>query len=227
MKNKTKFLIFLLFIALSIILAFFSGSLGLDKDTIKEFILVNPSFASLIYTLLFVTLTIFSFSVSVMTLIGAFFFSGPQTITYALIGLTCSSVVHFFIARKLGQDYVRQVIKKRGGKLERFGGILEKNTFKTIIILSAIFFVPPIVRNLLGGLMKINLKKYLCAIILGNLPNAIFTVYLLRGIVYSNISIIVISIIGLILTTLLALHFYTGEIKEILKISFPWAFKKK
>jgi uncharacterized membrane protein YdjX (TVP38/TMEM64 family) len=137
-----------------------------------------------------------------------------------------SSIVHFYISKKLGRDYVRNYLEKRGSKLEKFDEIVEKDTFKTILILSGIFFVPPIVPNLLGGIIKIKFKNYVIATFSGNILNTIFTVYLISGLLTSNSVEVYTSIAGLIVVTLVSLYFYTGEIKEIFRISFPWLFRK-
>ena len=226
MNNKKKFLLFVLFILVSLVVAVLSSYLGLDQETIQGFVALNKTFASLIYTVLFIVLASFSFSVSVMTSVGTLFFSGPEAVAYAIIGIMGSAMVHFYIARRLGRDYVRETIRKRGGVLEKFDEIVEKNTFKTILILSAVFFVPPTVVNLLGGVVKINTRKYALATLFGNFPNTLFTVYLMKGLLYTDALLIGVSLAGLILTTLIALYFYTGELKHILRLSFPWAFKK-
>jgi len=75
--------------------------------------------------------------------------------------------------------------------------------------------------------MKINFKNYSIATFFGNLPNTIFVVYFLRGILYSNALEVFISAAGVALVTIIALYFYKGELKHIIRLSFPWMFKKK
>jgi len=133
--------------------------------------------------------------------------------------------IHFYISRKLGRDYVKNYLERKGGKIENLDRIIEKNTFKTILVLSAIFFAPPTMINLLRGIIKISFKKYLIATFIGNLLNTIFTVLLVSGLLYSNLTEVYISVSALILITLIALFFYKGEIKDIFKLSFPWAFR--
>jgi uncharacterized membrane protein YdjX (TVP38/TMEM64 family) len=226
MNSKNKFIWFIFFIIISIFVAVFSGYFGLNPGSIKIFVSLNHTLAAFLYTLLFTVLASFSFSVSVMTSLGTLLFSWYEVVIYSMIGIIGSSIIHFYISRKFGRNYVRNYLEKKGGKIEKFDEIVEKNTFKTTFILSAIFFVPPMIPNLLGGIININIKKYFIATFLGNLPNTFFTVYLINGLLYSNILQISISIIGLIATTLIALYFYNGEIVDILKLSFPWIFKK-
>lgn len=209
------------------LVAVYSGYFGFNQSSIASFVSINHNLAALTYTVLFILLATFSFSVSVMTSVGTIFFSEPETIIYAMIGILGSSIIDFYISRKLGKEYVKDYIRQRGGRIEKFDEILEKNTFKTVLILSAIFFVPPTIPNLLGGVMKINLKNYFISTLLGNLPNTILTVYLVKGLLYSNFTQIYISITGLVIFTLIALYFYKGEIKDILRISFPWTFKRE
>ena len=178
------------------------------------------------FIILFIALTTFAFSVSIMTGFGALFFPANESIFYSIIGILGSSIIIFFVARRLGRDYVRNYVEKKGGKLEKFDKIIEHNTFKTILILSAIFFVNPMIPNLLGGIIKINFRNYIIATFIGNLPNTIFTVLLVKGVVYSNIVYVYISSIGLISVTLIALYFYKGELIDIIELSLPRRYHK-
>jgi len=227
MRSKEKFVLLMLFLIISLFVAIFSGYFGLNQTSIESFISINNSAAAFIYIFLFIGLTSLSFSVSAMTGFGVLFFSGFEIILYAMAGIMGSSIIHFYISRKLGKNYVRNYLERNGGKLERFDEIIEKDTFKTTIILSAIFFVPPTIPNFLGGVMKINLKKYAIATFLGNLPNTVFTVYLIKGILYPSLFFVYASITGLVIVTLISLYFYRGEVKGILKTSFPWIFVRK
>jgi len=227
MNSKERFALFLVFVVISLFVAIFSGYFGLNFSSIGSFVSINHNLAILIYNILFITLTSFSFSVSVMTGVGVLFFSWQEVLVYAMIGIMGSSIIDFYIARKLGRSYVRNYIEQRGGKLEKFDEIVEKDTFKTILILSAIFFVPPTIPNFLGGIIKINLKNYCISTFLGNFPNTFFTVYLIKGLLSSNLLQIYFSIAGLIAVTLIALYFYKGEIRHILILSFPWIFYRK
>ncbi len=227
MNSKSKFYLFLSFILISIIIAIVSGYLGTTSSAIETFISTNHPLAAFIYNVLFIALTSFSFSISIMIGAGILFFSKFEIVVYAMIGIMGSSIIDFYISRKLGRDYLKNYIKKRGGNLEKLENVFEKDTFRTILILSAVFFVPPAIPNFLGGIMKINLKKYSIATFLGNLPTTIFTVYLLAGIFFSNQAYIYISIAGIALTALISLYFYKGQIKDLLVLSLPGFLKIK
>lgn len=227
MKSKTKFILLAVFLIFSFFVAIFSSYYGLNLKSAEYFISGNHNLAAFFYSVLFIALSSFSFSVSAMTSFGTLLFSEHEVIFYSMIGIMGSSIVHFYLSKKLGRTYVQNYLEKKGGKLEKFDEILEKNTFKTIFLLSAIFFVPPTMINLLGGIMKIKFRNYCIATFIGNLPNTIFTVYLISGILYSNALRVYVSVAGLILTTLIALFFYGGEIKEFLNLIFPWAFRRE
>ncbi len=222
MKTKSRFGFLITFIIISVIVAVSSGYFTSLQSYLESFVSANPSIAALIYNLIFIASTTFSFSVTVMTSIGVLFFSIPAVITYSIIGIMASSIIDFYIARKLGKKYVKNYLEKRGGRLEKFDKIIEKNTFKTTLLLSAIYFVPPAIPNFLGGIININLKEYAIATFIGNIPNTILTVYLVHGILYSNTTQVYISSIGLALISILSLFFYKGEIKELILISFPF-----
>lgn len=226
MNNKKKFTLFVAFIVICILVAIVSGHFGLNFPSIEKVVSAHYVLSVFIYLLLFIVLISFSFSVTAMVLAGIIFFPFFIVLVCAMIGIMGGAIFHYFISKKLGKDYIRNYLEKRGGNLEKFDEIVEKDNFKTIIILSAAFIVPPIIPNLLGGIMKINLKNYSIATFFGNLPNTIFLVLLAKGIFYSNVLKIYISIAGIAIVTIVALYFYKGEIKSILRLSFPWAFRK-
>jgi uncharacterized membrane protein YdjX (TVP38/TMEM64 family) len=227
MKNKTKFKLFVGFLLLSLFVAIFSGYFSFNLPPLEKIVSENYLLSVTIYLLLFIILVSFSFSATAMMFAGVIFFSIPLMIFCAMVGIMGGAIVHYFISQKLGKEYIRHYLEKRGGNLEKFDEIIEKDNFKTILILSAAFIVPPLIPNLLGGIMKINLKNYSIATFFGNLPNTIFTIYFVKGVLYSNLLYIYISIIGIALVTIIALYFYKGEIKDIIHLSFPWMFKKQ
>ncbi len=227
MNSKKKFSLFLVFLLISLFMALFSGYFGFNLSSLEKVVSSNYLLAILVYVLLFILLISFSFSVTAMVFAGILFFPLGIVIICAMIGIMVAAIFHYLIAEKLGRDYVKKYLEKRGGKLEKFDEIVEKNNFKTIFILSAAFIVPPLIPNFLGGIMKINLKNYSIATFLGNLPNTIFLVLLAKGVLYSNTLEVYISIVGITLVTVLALYFYKGELRSILHLSFPWMFRKR
>lgn len=227
MNNKKKFILFVAFIIISLIIAILSGYFGFNLPSLEKLVAANYILSLAIYLLLYIILIPLSFSVTAMILAGMVFFPIPILIICAMVGIMSGAITHYFVAKKLGKDYVRSYLEKKGGNLEKFDEIVEKNNFKTIFILSAAFIVPPIIPNLLGGIMKINLKNYFIATFIGNLPNTVFVLYFLRGVLYSNALEVYISAAGIAIVTIVSLYFYKGELKNIMRLSFPWAFKKK
>ena len=226
MNNKKKFILLVGFILLSIIIAIVSGYLGFNLPSLEKLVAANYIISVIIFLLLFVVLIAFSFSATALLFAGIVFFPIYILIICAMTGIMGGAIFHYFISKKLGKDYVRNYLEKRGGNLEKFDEIIEKDNFKTIFIFSAAFIIPPLIPNLLGGIMKINLKKFSVATFFGNLPNTIFTIYFVKGVLYSNALDIYVSIAGITIVTIVALYFYKGELKHIMRLSFPWMFKK-
>lgn len=227
MNNKKKFYLFALLVIFSALVAVFSGYFSPKIPLLEPIFSISPSLTALIYVLVFITLTTFSFSVTAVTASGILFFTGPEVVFYSLIGIMGSSIIDFYIAKKLGRTYVRSRIARRRGKLARLDKVVEKNTFKTILILSTIFFVPPTIPNFLGGIINIKFRDYVLATFLGNMPNTILTVYLILGLINSNPLQIYLSVLGLIVVSTIALYFYKGEVGSLLRMSFPWIYRKR
>jgi hypothetical protein len=76
MNSKKKFVLFIYFIIISFLVAVFSGYFGLNQSSIESFVFLNHTLTAVIYTALFIILTSFAFSISVMTSAGVLFFSG-------------------------------------------------------------------------------------------------------------------------------------------------------
>ena len=226
MNKKNRFYLFIIFVFISLVVYFFSGYFGITETSFWSFVSYNHNLFALVYTLIFIILSTFSFSVTVLIGVGVLFFSKFELFWYAITGVMISSIIHFYLARKLGRDYVLAYLEKREGDIEKFKEMIDKSSFKTILILSAIFFVPPSIPNYLGGIIKINFKKYFIATFLGNSPIVICAIYLINGLMFSNASYILFSTIGLGFITIISLFFYKGEIKHIMQISFPRFFKK-
>jgi uncharacterized membrane protein YdjX (TVP38/TMEM64 family) len=226
MKAKLKFTLFILILTISLIITLLSGYSDSLSTQIESAILYNPELSAIVYTFLFIGLTTFAFSVTLLTGIGSLIFPLNNIIIYVMIGIMGSSIIDYYIAKKLGKRYIKNYISKRGGRIEHFEKIIEKNPSRTIFVLSAIFFVPPIIPNFLGGIMNISLKKYFIATFFGNLPNTTLTILLIRGFLYSNSLQIYLSFTGLFFVSLISILIYRGETRELIKISFPWVFKK-
>lgn len=227
MNNKDKYYLFVLLVIFSGLVAVFSGYYSPKIPLLEPIFTISPSLTALIYVLVFIALTTFSFSVTAMTASGILFFTGPEVVFYSLIGIMGSSIIDFYIAKKLGRTYIRRRISRGRGKLIKLDKIVEKNTFKTIFILSTVFFVPPTIPNFLGGVINIKFRDYVLATFFGNMPNTILTVYLILGLIHSNPFQIYLSVLGLVAVSTTALYFYKGEVGSLLRLSFPWFYRKR
>jgi len=217
--NKIKFVIFVAFIGISLLILFFPEAFGLNKETIVNFVSEQAAWKVISYILIFIILTSFSFSVTIMTLAAVLFFPINHSILYSMIGILGSSLIVYYFSMFFGGDFVETYTNLKKGKLLKFKELVKGNKTKTIFLLSTIFFVPPMIPNSLGGLIKIRVDKYIFATIIGNLPNTIATVYLAHGLVFSNFNEIVLSLVALILISVVFIVIFRVHIKALLKLS--------
>lgn len=206
---------------------FFSSNIGGAIQFLLGYYSLSHFFIALAFVLIFIALTTFGFSVTVMVIVGTLFFGFLEIVVYAMLGILGSSTIVFFISRHLGREHSRKFFKNRGNYFCDVNDVVEKDTFKTITVLSTIFFVPPMIPNILGGVIKIGFWEYLLATFLGNLPTTFFSVLTVYGTMNLNSEYVTSGIIGLVMTTLIALFYYRGELKCLLRLSFPWAFRNK
>ncbi len=212
MHSRTKLVLLILFLALSITLSFVISSDDLSAVISHFFENYSTSFALSIYFLLFFALTSISFPAFVLIAVGPLFFSLYHVILIAVLGLMISSIVQFYLARFLGKKYVSMRLTKYTHRQSIAHTILREHTFKTIFILSTLIFIPRVIPNFLGGVMRISSKKYILATACGVIPLMIFMTYFVYGFTYQDTSMIFGSVMGMIVMTLVSLYFSRGEL---------------
>lgn len=103
------------------------------------------------------------------------YFGMVEGFVIALIGLNCSSVVGFTVARHIGAKAIAESKEswiQQGNKL-----LTEKGFFP--ILISRVLHVPYDAVNIAGGLSGMRLRTFLLATTLGNLPSVL--VFVLFG----------------------------------------------
>lgn len=94
---------------------------------------------------------------------------------FILPGVLAAATISFFIARKLGRDFVASFI---GGRLRKFDDSIARNGFRTILLLR-LAFVPFAAMNFGMGLTKVRFRDYFFATAIGEAATILVVAFFL------------------------------------------------
>ncbi len=148
-----------------------------DLTEIKEYLKHFGIWAPIIFILLYMIGTIFIPSTPLMALAGILF-GFKYGIAYTMIGGILSSLLVFFVSRKLGQEKIENILENKHLKyLRKYNKRLGTGAIGDLIILRILPIMPFNILNILMGVSKIKTQDYLIGTILGLIPSKIITVY--------------------------------------------------
>ncbi len=136
-------------------------------NEIKDFILSKGKLGPIVYLVLLTLLPLILFPDSVLVIGGGMVYGLAGGIILTSIGSLLGGIVAFLIARKLGQDVVKKLIKKDlvlFSKDNGLGGLL------LILVLRLVPLFPFKVVSYSAGLSDIRLRDFSIATVIGSLP---------------------------------------------------------
>lgn len=166
---KKRFKKFIFLIAIGLITSFLTIRTGvrLTPETFRDFVLSLGIAGPLIYIFVFIIRPVFLIPSIALFIGGGLAFGPVWGPLYASAGAAMGGSVGFWIARKLGHDYVKSKLK--------FGADIIDNTkfnFSIVWLLSLIPVMPVTVINYGAGLSPMKFKNYFVAHVLGMTPRA-------------------------------------------------------
>ena len=165
-KKFIKFIVLILVGVLTGYLAFKKG-IRLTPENFKSFIVALGAAGPALYMAIFVVRPLFLIPSIALFIAGGLAFGPLLGPLYASIGAGMGGTVGFWIARKMGHDYVKSKLKFGKESLET-----TRFNFSVIFLLSLIPVMPVTVINYGAGLSPIAFKRYLLAHVLGLAPRA-------------------------------------------------------
>ena len=145
----------------------FKKGIRLTPENFKSFIVALGAAGPALYMAIFVVRPLFLIPSIALFIAGGLAFGPLLGPLYASIGAGMGGTVGFWIARKMGHDYVKSKLKFGGETLET-----TRFNFSVIFLLSLIPVMPVTVINYGAGLSPIAFKRYLLAHVLGLTPRA-------------------------------------------------------
>lgn len=115
---------------------------------------------------------------SLMLILGALLF-GYWGIIYSLASEILASTAAFYLSRYLGHDFIEN---HTGERFKNFEHKLENHSFRSIVLLRLMFFVPNDLINYAAGASTIQYYSFIGASIVGTIPKAVLYNYSAIGI---------------------------------------------
>lgn len=171
-----------LLLILALFLFWYSGRFfHLDIQSIRKSLERFPIVASsAIYVLLYVVVTFFIFfSKDIFYLAGALIFGPYFSALLIFISEVINAFILFYFARYLGRAFVE---KSAGRKYKNLDERLGRISLFWLFIFRAAPIIPYRFLDLAAGLTKINLRKYILAVILGSPVKIFWLQYVLYGV---------------------------------------------
>lgn len=115
---------------------------------------------------------------TLILILGALLF-GYLGMVYSLASEILASTAAFYLSRYLGHDFIEN---HTGERFKNFEHKLENHSFKSIILLRLMFFVPNDLINYAAGASSITYNSFIFASVVGTLPKVVLYNYSTIGI---------------------------------------------
>ena len=166
-KKRFKKFIFLIFLGLATNYLTIRTGFRLTPESFRDFVVSLGIAGPIIYISVFIIRPIFLIPSIALFVGGGLAFGPVLGPLYASAGAAMGGTVGFWIARKLGHDFVKTKLK--------FGADVIENTkfnFSVVWLLSLIPVMPVTVINYGAGLSPMKFKSYIVAHVMGLTPRA-------------------------------------------------------
>ncbi len=155
----TKFLIFLIFLAVVIVTVKTSGiSRYLDRETLRTWIGSYGALAPIAYMLFYAIAPALFLPGLPITIVGGILFGPIRGVVYAIIGSTAGASVAFLVSRYLAREWVEGQLKSPRWKSLDEG--VERHGWKVVAFTRLIPLFPFNLLNYAFGLTKISFSQY-------------------------------------------------------------------
>lgn len=174
--QRLVFVVFLILVVASIfVYQIWGNNFGLDQ--IRQYLKGFGIWAPLVFIILYTVGTIFIPSTPFMAIAGVLF-GFKYGLFYTIIGGSLSSVLVFFISRKLGKERVDNILNNKYLKpIEKYNKRLESGGVWDLIVLRILPIMPFNALNILMGVSRIKTEDYIIGTLIGLAPSNVLAVY--------------------------------------------------
>jgi uncharacterized membrane protein YdjX (TVP38/TMEM64 family) len=145
----------------------------LDVDAIQAQVETVGIWGPLLSVAFYVLACTLFIPASILGAVGVVAFGPWLAFLYIMVGATIGSATAFSVARYLGRDFARHLVKHR---LDKYDQKIKRNGFATIFYLRVAMF-PFFILNFGAGLTSVRFRDYLLATILGIIPGTVIVIF--------------------------------------------------
>jgi uncharacterized membrane protein YdjX (TVP38/TMEM64 family) len=184
-------IIFLIFFGLMVV-DFYKQYPHLNAENLNLFIASFGAWAVVTFFALYLLCSPVPFIATLLAAASGLLFGVFRGALFSIVSGTLTSLVPFYIARKLGREWVEQ--KLQGSRMNNLVQRLNRGDgFTFVILLRLVGVLPWELQNYVSGVTRISLPRYFLATILGCTPMTFCLAFLGYSLKSSNPLMIVIS----------------------------------
>lgn len=167
MKQKTFVKGGALLLVIGFLVWFNSEYIQITPEEIRHWILSFGWFAPFLFIIVYTLRPMILFPASILSLSGGLAFGALWGTIFTIIGATAGAILSFFIARKLGGNFVK---KQWSGKSATIQKQLEEKGFFYVLLLRLIPLLNFDMISYLAGISKVKFQSFLFGTLLGIIP---------------------------------------------------------
>jgi uncharacterized membrane protein YdjX (TVP38/TMEM64 family) len=146
-----------------------------NPQAIRGYLLSFGPWAPLVYIIVYTFRPLIFFPASILSIAGGLVFGPLFGTIYTVIGASLGALLSFAIARLLGRDFVKPLLK---GKLGQCDAFAERNSFSVVLFMRLLPIFPFDMVNYGAGLCGVRPAGYTMATVVGIIPGTFAYVYL-------------------------------------------------
>ena len=173
-KNWLRLLLLLVVGGLFVAGWYFDVEDRIDVDLVRDTLEGFGPLGGLVFVLAVSILQPLHISIHVFLLAASVVWDPAEAILYGWLATLGSGLTSFAFGRFMARDWVQANLPE---KFRKYEAKLERNTFKTVLVLRLIFFTTPMLQFFYGA-VKLRFWPWFAATAIGNLPTVVVVVLL-------------------------------------------------
>lgn len=154
-----------------VILIYYARYPELSEHNLREFIRSYGPWSPVVYSILYLASAPLPFFAAIISAVGGALFGTVRGAVLTIFISTVSALVPFWLARRLGRDWVQS--KLRTGRLKPIYSLTGgKSGFMFVLILRLLPVVPWEVQSYVSGLTRVSTTSFFLATLLGGIPSS-------------------------------------------------------
>lgn len=176
MQRSFRLAVLVLLVIAGLILGqYLLANYDLKPQAVRGYLLSFGPSAPLVYMVVYTVRPLIFFPASILSIAGGLVFGPLFGTVYTVIGASLGAFLSFGIARLLGRDFVKPLLK---GKLQQCDAFAERNSFSVVLFMRLLPIFPFDMVNYGAGLCGVKPVSYVVATVLGIIPGTFAYVYL-------------------------------------------------